>query len=205
MFANHMVRTKRSVSYPSFPSLPAKGFDVLISSGAGATSAVSNNLREGSSVVANGTYFSAFVFAEVMHTPLFSITVGNAALSTTDRGIGAGMFSGDGTKGVFFIICGNSTPLRIYSYVNGTATVQGTTSSQFSTSSNDLLRLQPSMSNGVVTWNIFKNGTQQTATWTDSSHVVDLPGRRFGACFRRTYSNGQFASPGVKSMAAQDL
>ncbi len=207
MFASHMVRAKRSVSYTSFPTLPAKGFDVIITPNAGPAQVVSNILRESNNTgTTTQAYFSAFVFPEVMHTPLFSITAGNAALSTTDRGIGAGMFSADGTKGVFFIIAGNTTPLRIYSWTGGTATVQGTTSNQFSTSSSDLIRLQPSMSgSGVVTWNIYKNGTLQTATWTDSSHVIDLPGRRFGACFRHAYSNGQFASPGIKSMAAQDL
>lgn len=200
-----MVRAKRSVSYASFPALPAKGFDVTITSGAGTVTAVSNNLREGNSIASNGIYFSAYVFSEVMHTPLFTVTAGNAALSSTDRGIGAGMFSDDGTKGVFFIICGNTTPCRIYSWTGGTATVQGTTSNQFSTSSSDLIKLQPSMSSGVVTWNIYRNGTLLNATWTDSSHVIDLPGRRFGGVFRRAYSNGQFASPGIKSMAAQDI
>lgn len=200
-----MVRAKRSVSYPSFPTLPAQGFNVAITTGAGSVTAVSNNLREGNSIIANGTYFSAFVFSEVMHTPLFTITAGNAALSTTDRGIGAGMFSDDGTKGVFFIICGNGTPCRIYSWTGGVATIQGTTSNQFSTSSSDLIRLQPSMSAGVVTWNVYRNATLLGCNWTDSTHIMDLPGRRFGAVFRRLYSNGQFPSPGVKSMAAQDL
>lgn len=206
MFASHMARGKRSVSYTSFPTLPAKGFNVIITPNAGSAQVVSNILRESNNTGTTAqAYFSAYVFPEVMHTPLFSVTAGNAALSTTSRGIGAGMFSDDGTKGVFFIIAGNTTSLRIYSWIGGTATVQGTTSNQFSTSSSDLIRLQPSMSGGVVTWNIYKNGTLQTATWTDSSHVIDLPGRRFGGCFRHEYSSGQFPSPGIKSMAAQDL
>lgn len=205
MFASHMVRAKRSVSYSSFPTLPAKGFNVAVTTGAGTVTAISNNLREGNSITSNGTYISAYVFPEVMHTPLFTVTAGNAALSTTDRGIGGGMFSDDGSKGVFVIIAGNTAPCRIYSWSGGVATVQGTTSNQFSTSSSDLIRLQPSMSAGVVTWNVFRNATQLTCNWTDSSHIMDLPGRRFGAVFRRIYSSGHFPSPGIKSMAAQDL
>ena len=205
MFASHLARAKRSVSYASFSVLPVKGFDVAFTSGAGATQITSSSLRESNGTTASSSY-SSYVFPEVMHTPLFTVTAGNAALaSASSRAIGAGMFSGDGTKGVFFLMAGNTTPLRIYSWTGGTLTIQGTTSNQFTSSSSDLLKLQPSMSAGVVTWNVFKNGVQQNANWTDSSHVVDLPGRRFGPCFRHEYSGGHFPSPGVKSMAAQDI
>jgi hypothetical protein len=204
MFASHMARAKRSVSYASFPVLPPKGFNVALTTGAGVAQVVSNNLRESNGTTTNPSY-SAYVFPEVMHTPLFTATAGNALLQVSSRGIGTGMFSDDGTKGVFFIIAGNTTPCRIFSWDGGVLTVRGTTSSQFSTSSSDLLRLQPSISAGVVTWNVFRNATQLTCNWTDSTHIMDLPGRRFAACFRHEYSGGHFAAPGIKSMAAQDL
>lgn len=208
MFATAVAtkRGKRTVSYPSpFAALPAKGFDVAMTSGAGATAITSSALRESGSIVSDGTYYSAFVFPEVMHTGVFSVTCGNAALQTSDRGIGAGVFSGDGTKGVFFIMCGNSVSCRIKTYLSGTISDQGTFANTFSTSGSDLLQLRPSLSSGVYTWTVYKNGSATACTWTDSSHVIDLPGRRFGACFRHNYSNGQFSSPGIKSMAAADL
>ena len=204
MFSGRMVRSKRSVSYASFPSVPV-GLNVAMTTGAGTARVASNVMYENNSTASNATYYSAYVFPETMHTPLFSMTATNNAASTTSRGIGAGMFSDDGTKGVFVIICGNTTNCRIFSYSSGTVTAQGTASSQFSTTSGDLIKLQPSISSGVVTWSVYKNGTLLTCTWTDSSHVMDLPGRRFAACFRHEYNTGQFSSPGIKAMAAQDI
>lgn len=206
MFANHMARAKRVVSYPSFTVVPVQGFNVAITSGAGAATVTSSALRESNGTTASSS-LSAYVFAEVMHTPLFTVTIGNARIGavTSSRGIGGGMFSDDGTRGVFFIMAGNTTPCRIYTYESGTATIRGTTSNQFTTSSSDLIQLRPSISSGVVTWNIYRNGVLMNANWTDNTHIMDLPGRRFGACFRHEYSGGHFPSPGIKSVEAADI
>lgn len=206
MFASHMARGKRIVDYPTFSVLPVLGFDVAFTAGAGAATVTSSALRESNGTTTNPS-FSAYVFPEVMHTPLFSVTVGNARIGavTSSRGIGGGMFSDDGTKGVFFIMTGNTIACRIYTYESGTLTVRGTSSNQFTTSGSDLIQLRPSVSAGVVTWNIFKNGVQQNANWTDSTHIMDLPGRRFGVCFRHEYSFGHYPSPGIKSLMVEDI
>lgn len=197
---------KKTISYASFPSVPAGTLDVAITSGAGVVGVTSNALRENNSTATNATYRSAAVLPDAMSSSLFACTVTNANLSTTDRGIGPGCFSADGTKGVYAIMCGNTNAHRIYSWAGGVNTSQVTAGTPvFTTSSTDTLTLSPSVAAGVVTWTLLKNGGSTGLFWTDSAHVVDLPGPHPAACFQRFYSGGHFPSPGIKALTATDL
>lgn len=162
----------------------------------------SSRLVEPNSGTTNGTYLSGAIFPEVMADGLYQVTVTNALISNSDRGIGPGMCNSDGSVAVFAIICGNTTPARMYSYVGGTLTQQGTTASTYSTSNTDLLKLVPSLSGGIYTWTLYKNGTATACTWTDSAGLVGAPPKHPTACFRHVYSSGQSASPGIKAISA---
>lgn len=194
---------KKTISY-TFTSKPAGTLDVAIDANAGASAINSNALREGASGTAGQYYLSAAVMPDVMST-LYSTTVTNAAQSTSRRGMGPGCFSADGTKGVFAILKGNTGAAAIYSWVGGAYAVQANQSGLYSTASTDQIALVPSVSAGVITWTVVKNGTPTALTWTDSGHLVDLPGTHPAACFLHEYSGYQFYSPGISALAAADL
>lgn len=202
--------TKQTYSFgPPFSGMPP-GNDLAMTVGAALTghSIVSGTMRESASTnttSGGSSKYSAYVLSDKLGTDLFEVGVGNAVLSTTDRGIGPGVFSDDLTKGVFFIINGNTTSCRIFTWESGVVTQVGTSQAIYSTSSADIMWLRPTVSAGVVTWNCYRNATLLTTAWTDTGHLLDIPGRRAAACFKRVYSGGQFASPGVKSLAAADL
>lgn len=197
---------KKTISYSSFPSVPAGTLDVAMSPGAGVVGVTSNALRETNSTATNATYRSAAVLPDVMGSGLFACTVTNANLVTADRGIGPGCFSADGTKGVYAIMFGNSNAQRIYSWAGGVNTQQAIAGTAvYTASSTDTITLQPSIAAGVVTWTLLKNGASTGLSWTDSSHVVDLPGAHPAACFQRFYSGAHYPSPGIKALTATDL
>jgi hypothetical protein len=198
---------KANIAYGNpFTALPP-GNNLAMTTGAAATghTIISGILRESNSTISDGQKYSAYVLSDVLNTDVFEVTAGNAALSTTDRGIGPGVFNSDMTKGVFVIISGNTHNCRIHTWNAGVVTIVGTTSGSFSTSSSDIIKLIPTINAGVVTWNVYRNATLLGANWVDSTHIMDIPGHRPAGCFRRLYSNGHFASPGIKSLSAVDL
>lgn len=199
-----------SMSYPSFTaSTKPTGVVDAKFSGAGTfntglsiTVDSSSRMVEPNSITTNGTYLSGAVFPEVMADGLYQVTVTNALISNSDRGIGPGMCNADGSVAVFAIICGNTTTARMYSYAGGVLTQRGTTASTFSTANTDLLKLVPSLSGGIYTYTLYKNGTATACTWTDSGAVIGAPPKHPTACFRHVYSSGQSASPGIKAISA---
>lgn len=164
----------------------------------------SSQLREGNNPAnTNGTYFTAGVFAEVMADGPYSVSVGNASISTSDRGIGGGYSSNDRATMVFFIMCGNTTTCRIYTWVGGTLTQVGTAASTFTTSGSDVLMIKYVISGADIIYTVYKNGTATACTWTDTGGAtIGIPGRHPLASFRHTYSGSNFASPGIKSVSA---
>jgi len=200
------MAAKATMTYSSFPTVPSGTVNVALNSGAGAVQASSNTLQEGSCTASNATYRSAAVLPDSMATDLFWVEVKVGALSGAagDRNVGAGAFSADGTKGVVTLWPASSNTATIYSWAGGTLTQQASLGSQ-AANTDALIRLVPSVSAGVVTWTIWLNGVPTSLTWTDSGHVVDLPGRHPAAGFRRAYNFGQYPSRGVAALTAADI
>ncbi len=194
-----------SVSYASFPTKPSGIVDVAITTGAGASTVSSNILTESNSIASNAVYFSAAVFPDQMNTNLYIPQVRNANRATTDRGIGAGMSNSSGNAIVYFVMCGNSIAATIQTWAGGTRTVQASTGGLFSTSSSDWLSIVPSIESGHYRYTVHKNGSATALTWLDSADVIGTPGRYPCAAFRRAYSTGHYASPGVAAFAAADI
>lgn len=197
---------KATTTYSSFPTVPAGTVNVAITSGAGAVQASSNTLQEGNCLASNGPYYSAAVLPDSMATDLFSVEVTVGALSgaASDRGVGAGVFSADGTVGVATIWQASSSTAVIRSWSGGSFTTQASLGSQ-TANAGALIKLVPSVSAGVVTWTVYLNGVATSLTWTDSAHLVDLPGRHPAAMFRRAYNFGQYPSRGVAALTAADI
>jgi len=198
---------KKTVTYASFPTVPAGTVNVACTPGAGAVTVTSNCLRDGNSTAANGTYWSLAVLPDDMGLDDFSTTVTNAGLdSSSDRGAGGGNASADGTVAVFAILCGTGKGVsgQIYTWVGGVLTSRA---SQLSVTwvQNNTAALVPAVSDGVVTWTLYKNGVATALTWTDDDHLVDLPGAHPVIGFRHAYASGQYAGPGVKALMAQEL
>ncbi len=200
------MAAKATTTYSSFPTVPSGTVNVAITSGAGAVQATSNTLQEGSALASNGPYYSAAVLPDAMATDLFSVKVTVGALSgaAADRGVGPGVFSADGTKGVATVWQASSSTAVIRSWSGGSFATQGSLGSQ-AANAGDIVELVPSVAAGVVTWTVHLNGTPTTLTWTDSGHLVDLPGRHPAAVFRRAYNFGQYPSRGVAALTAADI
>lgn len=167
----------------------------------------SARLREGNTATnTNGTYFTCAVFPEKMVDGAYTVGVGNAAISTSDRGIGAGYSNNDHSRIIFFIMSGNTTACRLYTYIDGILTPVGTTQSIFSTAGSDVLWIRYSVSGSDIIYTVYRNATATTVTWTDvGGATLGTPGRKPVAAFRRTYSGSQFASPGIDSIEAAML
>lgn len=198
---------KKTLNY-TFTALPTGLVDVAITAGAGVAAINSNAIRETARSSGSGYFYSAALMPVDMGTELFVVTVTNAAQSSSQRGVGAGVFSADGTKGVFCIFKGNTSGPELNTWVGGVMTTQATVSGVYSTSSSDQLALEPSVDvDGVVTWTVTKNGGAVGAglSWTDDGHLIDLPGKRAATCFKHQYSGGEFYSPGISALTASDL
>jgi len=196
---------KKTIAYPSFTQVPAGTTDIAVTPGAGPVTFNTNRLVEGNSTATSGAYHSVAAMPDVMSTNFFSATVTNANASTTSRGMGAAVISADGTKVLMCVLSGNTATAKIISWTGaGTETTQAS-ASVFSNSSSDTIELRPSVSGGVVTWTVYKNGVATALTWTDSGHLLDLFGARPGCAFRHEYSGNQFPGPGVKALTAADL
>lgn len=192
----------------TFTSVPTGTVGVALTSGAGVTPTISSSaIREGASSTSNNDYYSAAVMPVNMGTNFFSCTVTNADQATSSRGNGPGCFKSDGTIGVFAMFCGNTSTATIWSWVGGVLTLQATCSTNvYSTVGGDLLGLVPSVTGGVVTWTATKNGTAIPLTWTDSSHVVDLPGNNPAVAFKHQVVSGfPYYGPGASALTAATL
>lgn len=193
-----------TLSYPSFPTKPG-GLDVLQTAGAGAATVASNTLTEGNSSTSTGGYNSAFVFPEDMAittTISVTVTVGALGVAANNRAVGPGVFSADGTKGVFVRFASASSTASLITWLAGAETSR-TTSTQVA-NTGDTVTLTGTLSGGVWTWTVKKNGGADIAalTWADSSHLADLPGTRPAAAFRHQFSASQFPSRGISALTA---
>lgn len=200
------MSAKAKTTYASFPTVPAGTVGVALNSGAGGVQATSNTLQEGSSAASNSGYYTAAVLPDAMATDFFSVeaTVGALSGAAGDRGVGPGVFSADGSAGVMTFWPASNGTAYIHSRSGGAFTQRASLGSQ-AANTGARIRLVPSVSAGVVTWTVYLDDVPTTLTWTDSSHVVDLPGRHPAAVFRRQYNFGQYPSRGVSALTATDL
>jgi hypothetical protein len=197
---------KKSYNYTfSGTTKPAGIIDVAINAGAGTTSVSGGIIREGNSTASNGTYHTASIWGNVMNTSYYTVSATNGALSTTNRGFGPGMSDSAGTKIVYVIVCSNTSAATIQTFVSGTVTTQASLAGLYATTSTDIITLVPTVSAGLYTYTVYKNGSVTALTWTDSSSVVGLPGRYPCGVFKHIYSSGQFTSPGIRAYAAADI
>jgi hypothetical protein len=173
--------------------------------GAGAVIVSGTTLQEGNSSTGSGGYDSALVLPDVMAvttTISVTVTIGSLGVSSNVRGNGGGVFSADGTKGVYLFIPSASGNCRVHSFASGTVTNR-TVSTQVGVPG-DTVTLTGTLSAGVWTWTVKKNGGADIAalTWADSGHAIDLPGPRVAPIFRHQYASGQLASRGVAALSA---
>lgn len=195
-----------STSYASFPTKPTGSIDVLQTSGAGAAVVSGTTLTEGNSITTSGSYNSALVLPDVMNantTISVTITVGALSSAANNRQVGAGVFSADGTKGVYVRFASQSANAILAIWSGGAETQETSLASQVATAG-DTLTLTGTLSGGVWTWTVSKNGGAAISglTWADSAHVMDLPGNHPAMMFRHNYSGGQFPSRGVSALSA---
>lgn len=195
-----------TLTYASFPSIPVGTVHVASTTGAGVPAIVSGTtLQEGNSITTNGGYNSHLVLPDVMAvttTISVTVTVGALSVAANNRGVGPGVFSADGAKGVYVRFNSQSATATLATWSGGTETSR-TTSTQVAVPG-DTITLTGTLSAGVWTWTVKKNGGADIAgfTWPDSGHAIDLPGPRVGSAFRHQYASGQAPSRGVAALTA---
>lgn len=164
----------------------------------------SGRMREGNTGGVDGTYFTLAVFPETMAAGPYKVGAGQAAIQVSDRGVGAGYCNSDLNKAVFVIMCGNTTPCRLYTFVGGVVAPVGSSQAIFSTAGSDVIWIQYSLSGADIVYTVMRNATATTVTWTDTNGAtIGTPGRKPCLAFRRTRSGGgAFASPGIDSIEA---
>lgn len=185
---------------------PAGIIDVALNSGASNTTTVASGIiREGNSTAVNGTYYTLSIWGVLMNSSYYKSSVTNGLIANTDRAMGPAMSNATGTTVVYAVIRGNSGSSTIATAIGGTITIQSTTTTVFSNASTDVISLVPTISGGIYTYTVHKNGTATSLTWTDSTNIIGIPGKYPGGVFRHVYSSGQFLSPGIRAYAANDI
>ena len=195
-----------ALNYSFADGKPGGMVDVAVTAGAGISQVVSSTLQESNSTAVNGGYNSVAVMPDSMAvttTISVTVTVGSLSVTANNRAVGPGVFSADGTKGVYFRFASQSSTAVLCSWSGGTESTQKSLASQVA-SAGDTLTLTGTLSGGAWTWTCKKNGGADIVglTWADSSHVIDLPGVKPGVAFRHQYSSSQYGSRGVTNIAA---
>lgn len=198
---------KKTFSYTfSGTTKPAEIIDVALNAGASNTTTVASGIiREGSSTATNGTYYTLSIWGVLMNTSYYTSAVTNGLIQNSDRAMGPAMSDATGANVVFATIRGNSGNSVISTGIGGTVTSRASSSTVFSNSTSDVITLVPTVSGGIYTYTVYKNGTATALTWTDSGSVIGVPGRYPGGVFRHVYSSSQFLSPGIRAYAAADI
>lgn len=182
--------------------------DVAITAGAPIPSVLigGNTLREGTLASGSGGYNSIAVMPTVMDvttTISVTVTVGALDAAANNRAVGAGVFSADGSEGVYIRFASASGTATLNRWTGGTETQCTSAGSQLA-NTGDTLTLTGTLSAGEWTWTVKKNGGSDIAalTWADSGHAIDLPGPNPGIAFRTQRSGSNFYSRGVTAIAA---
>ena len=193
------------MTYLSFPAKPAGTVDLLITPGAGPSRVVSNTLQESNSTAVNGGYNCAAILPDLMAIATsvsVTITVGSLSVAANNRSVGPGVFAADGSKGIYLRFASQSSTAVLIAW-NGTSETQLKSSTQVA-SPGDTVTLTGTLSAGIWTWTVKKNGGADIAafTWSDTAHTIDLPGMKPGIAFRHQYASAQASSRGVSALSA---
>lgn len=194
-----------SVAYSSFPSVPSGSVNVLMTAGAGNAIISGTTMQEGNSSTGATSYDSSLVLPDVMAvttTISVTITVGALSVVANNRFVGAAIFSADGSKGIYVRFPSQSGTASLQTWQSGASTSQKT-STQVATTG-DTITITGTLSAGVWTWTVKKNGGADITalTFADTTHIIDLPGAHPTCYFRHVYSGGQFPSRGISALSA---
>lgn len=187
---------------------PSGIIDIPLTTGASnATTMSSGILREGNSIASNGSYYTLSLWGVETSTDFYTSSVTNGLIASTDRAMGPALSNSDGSKVICSLHTGNAGSSTITTFIGGVMTHRFTsTSATFrSSSSTDVMTLVPSVSGGVWTYTVYKNGTALAMSWTDTAGDFGAPGKYPSGMFRHTYSTGQYVSPGIRAYSAADI
>lgn len=189
---------------------PPGTVDVIVTAGAQPSVISGVALREGAmSSGSTGGYNSHAVLPHSMAITAsisVTVTVGSLDSAANNRAVGPGVFSPDGSSGIYVRFASASSTASLISWNGTTETTRASLGSQVA-NTGDTITLTGTLSGGVWTWTATKNigsgGTPIAGlTWPDSGHAVDLPGFKPGVAFRHQYSGSNFYSRGVTNITA---
>jgi len=197
-----------SLDYYFTSGKPGGMVDVEVTPSTGTTPTVivdSTTLREGAMTSGSGGYNLHAVMPTDMTIATsisVTVTVGSYSSDANNRAVGPGVFSSDGSSGVYVRFASFSSSCVLYTW-DGSSETSRATSSQRATAG-DTATLTGTLSSGTWTWTVKKNGGDDIAalTWADSGHVIDLPGSHPGIAFRTQRSGSNFYSRGVTRIVA---
>lgn len=195
-----------NLNYSFSSGKPPGMVDVATTAGAGIPTIISGVcLREGSKSGGSGGYNLHAVMPDSMAittTISVTVTVGNLDVSANNRAVGPGIFSSDGSKGIYLRFASQSSTAQLITWDAGVSAAK--TSSTQVANTGDTITLTGTLAGGVWTWTAKKNGGADIAalTWVDSAHEIDLPGFKPGIAFRQQYSGSNFYSRGVSNITA---
>lgn len=149
---------------------------------------------------------NAYYGGGVVNTPTSSVLhsctveIGGAGGGSSLRKAGAAVGGSDAafTNGVLGIGCGfgDANATQILQKVGGTFTTRASSTTTWQ--SGDILKLEITVSGGIYTYSIYKNGgTTAVCTWVDNT-ALHTPGPYGGFGLRAEYASGQYRSPGVR-------
>jgi hypothetical protein len=201
---------KMSLSFTfSGSTKPAGIIDVIANaSGNMSVSIVSGgtiNNGNGPSGVA-ATLYAAALWPDPTITVLQDIkaTAGSATQHTGGGSGAACAFDSAGTNGVVGVITDDTAGGEIVTKVGSTWTVRASNTSLRAVSG-DVIEMQVSVSAGIYTYTLFKNGVTTGLSWTDSAAII-TPGKFWGAAFRDVRSGGvEHNGFGVSTISGADL
>jgi hypothetical protein len=175
------------------------------------TAVSSSTIREGDSDVAvNADYYAFWLYPDPMATNTYTARANSAALASgTARGMGIAV-AANGipcTKAVIGIATQQTASGWLIATWDGAAfTVRASaTGSGTTVGTNDDVGIRISESGGIYTYTLQKNSVDTTLSWTDSTSIIGVPGKRWGPAFKHTRVTGvQGASPGVDQIWSAD-
>ncbi|MCV6981440.1 hypothetical protein H7I53_14540 [Mycolicibacterium pulveris] len=151
-----------------------------------------------------GVYQTAM--ATLRHRVL--VTAANAASGGNNRGMGGGVHGSDAsfTDGVFFTMDSGASSggCQIFHKNGATITPVGTATDD-DNDDNDTLELRPTLTAGVWTYTVYRNGNPTACAWTDSSNAA-TPGLYTCFAFQHRRAGGlEFYSNGLRDFTAEDF
>ncbi|RWA24043.1 hypothetical protein MELE44368_02190 [Mycolicibacterium elephantis DSM 44368] len=156
-----------------------------------------------------GNFYGGGVYLTPMSTLRHRaiVTAANVVGLPNNRGVGCGVHGSDDefTDGVFCTVdsAAASNPPSCELFVKAGASITAVASSNDDTDNNTKIELRPSLSGGVWTYTVFKDGAASCA-WTDSEHVV-TPGVFTCFAFQHRRASGvELFSDGIRDFTAQD-